>query len=599
MVPRSGAEFEKVAMSRRVSVLLGVVGASLFAASGAFAQAAGGSVSVGGTATTPTGQPAQPAPPPPAPAPVEDEEEPVLTPGPSKPSGDPRVLIDVHVGGVTEIDQDPETESGTGALVGGGVYYGPLKWLDVGLTYERSYLGTDDLALAGGGSQRTTRGAHSLWLNARFYPYENEDVALFVELAGGPSWQTMSSSSAPTPSAGNPTVGSVSTCDAYDSARPAFRGGLGAMFPLQATLVLHGQVGIDHYGYTGDVVDGCTSGGRPDTAAALRIGLAYAWGRVRIPDSDGDGIHDDTDACKKEPGVPNNDPARHGCPAVNQDRDRDTVLDAVDACPDVPGAVQPDPSKNGCPLPGDMDGDGIPDPVDACPTVPGAANPDPAKNGCPLDTDADGIFDPVDACPTVPGKPNPDPAKNGCPDDTDGDGILDAVDACPKDPGPANADPAKNGCPLVVVTAGEIKINEQVQFDTDKATIKPVSNALLDSVAAVIKAHPEIKKLEVQGHTDSQGPKAHNQQLSQQRAESVRKALESRGVEKTRLVSKGYGQDKPIGDNSTDVGRTQNRRVQFVILEKTAVPPKVIGTEVAPGATQVTPPPAPAPAPKP
>ena len=531
----------------------------------------------------------------PPPAGADADDGPPLQPGPSKLSGDPRFLFDVHVGGLVELYPDEETESPGGALIGGNVFYGPLRWFDVGLGYERSFLGSDDVT-GGVGTRRTSRGAHALWLTGRLYPYESENLAFFVDIAGAPVWQTLSASS--TSAAVDETSPSpiliANRCDGYDSAKLGVRAGAGFLLPLSSVLIMHAQVGADHYAFGGDVIDNCADGGNPATYFAARIGLAVSTGRIRIKDSDGDGIYDDVDACPKVPGVANANPEQHGCPPA--DRDKDTVLDIVDACPDIPGVVQADPSKNGCPLPGDMDGDGIPDPVDACPTVPGAANPDPAKNGCPLDSDADGIFDPVDACPTVPGKPNADPTKHGCPDDTDGDGILDAVDACPTDAGPANADPAKHGCPLVVVTAGEIVIKEQVQFDTDKATIKPVSNGLLDSVAQVIKDHPEIKKIEVQGHTDSKGPKQHNQVLSQQRSDSVRKALESRGVDKARLVSKGYGPDKPIGDNATDVGRTQNRRVQFVILEKTDIPPKVIGTAVAPGATQVVPPAAPPPA---
>ncbi len=597
-------------MSRRVSVLLGVVGASLFAASGAYAQAAGGSVSIGGsggasappaasggaTGNVTAGATAQPA------AVGATGSGPIVqAPGTTKPNGDPRFLFDLHVGGLIEVDADEETESPGGALIGGNIFYGPLKWLDLGIGYERSFLGTDDTEFnSGNGERRTTRGAHALWLTGRFYPYENEDFAFFIDVAGAPVWQTLSASSSNTIDDGTSTEPLLvsAACDGHDSAKLGLRAGAGFEFPLTSLLIMHAQAGVDHYRFNGDVIDACSDGGNPATFLAGRVGFAIATGRKKLKDTDGDGIYDDTDACDEVPGYASENPALNGCPLP--DRDRDTILDNVDACPDVPGPANADPAKNGCPLPGDRDGDGIPDDQDACPTVPGAANPDPAKNGCPLDTDADGIFDPVDACPTVPGKPNADPAKNGCPDDADGDGILDAVDACPNDPGPANADPAKNGCPLVILTAGEIVIKEQVQFDTDKSTIKPVSNALLDSVAQVIKAHPEIKKIEIQGHTDSTGSKAHNQQLSAERASSVRKALESRGVESARFVSKGYGQDKPIGDNATDAGRTENRRVQFLILEKDKTPPKVIGTAVAPGATQVTPPAAPPPAsPKP
>ena len=225
----------------------------------------------------------------------------------------------------------------------------------------------------------------------------------------------------------------------------------------------------------------------------------------------------------------------------------------------------------------DRDGDGIPDDKDACPDVPGVASADPAKNGCPLplDRDGDGIPDDVDACPDVKGVPDPDPKKNGCPPpppDRDHDGIPDAEDACPDEPGPANSDPAKNGCPTVHVTEKEVVILEQVQFDTDRATIKKVSDKLLDEVADVLKGHPELLRLEVQGHTDSTGARGHNKQLSQARADAVMKALLKRGIDKKRLTAKGYGQDVPIADNGTEEGKAKNRRVQFSITEKKPKP---------------------------
>jgi len=225
------------------------------------------------------------------------------------------------------------------------------------------------------------------------------------------------------------------------------------------------------------------------------------------------------------------------------------------------------------PPPPDTDHDGILDAEDACPDVKGVASEDPKKNGCPLplDTDGDGIFDPEDACLTVKGVADEDPKKNGCPApvDTDGDGIFDPQDACPAEKGARDDDPAKNGCPKSVrVVKNEIVILEQVQFDTGKATIKSASNPLLDEVAQVLMQHPEMTKIEVQGHTDNRGSAALNKKLSQARADSVRKALSQRGVAVERLETKGYGPDKPIDDNGTDEGRQKNRRVQFVILEK-------------------------------
>ena len=226
----------------------------------------------------------------------------------------------------------------------------------------------------------------------------------------------------------------------------------------------------------------------------------------------------------------------------------------------------------------DRDGDGIVDALDACPDAAGVASDDPKKNGCPLpaDRDKDGIVDADDACPDVPGVRSDDPKKNGCPPDKDGDGIVDAEDACPEVPGMKDADPKKNGCPKkAVVTESEIVILEQVQFDTNKATIKPISDALLDSIAQVLKEHPELKKLEVQGHTDNRGSAAANKLLSEARAKAVADALVKRGVEKQRLSSKGYGQTKPLDPGNNEAAWGKNRRVQFIVVEKAANAPEV------------------------
>lgn len=341
---------------------------------------------------------------------------------------------------------------------------------------------------------------------------------------------------------------------------------------------------------------GLTRGiGTPDVRVVAS--LAYTP-KVKLPvgDKDGDGILDDKDACVDVKGVPSEDPKKHGCPPPS-DRDRDGIVDELDACPDVPGPASSDPKKNGCPI-GDLDKDGILDDVDACIDVAGVADPDPKKHGCPPpDTDGDGILDKVDACPDIKGVTDPDPQKNGCPPDTDGDGIRDDKDACPNEKGAADPDPQKNGCPkLVRVTATEVVILQQVQFDTAKATIRKESNELLDEVAAVLKEHMELFKIEVQGHTDNRGGAGYNKTLSNNRAKAVAEALTKRGVDKSRLVAKGYGQEKPVGDNSTDEGRQKNRRVQFVILEKGKPgekPPEPPKEE-----PKTTPAKAPAPAPK-
>jgi OOP family OmpA-OmpF porin len=103
----------------------------------------------------------------------------------------------------------------------------------------------------------------------------------------------------------------------------------------------------------------------------------------------------------------------------------------------------------------------------------------------------------------------------------------------------------------------------QVNFDTNKATIKPDSNPTLDQAAEMLKLAPEIK-IEVAGHTDNVGTPESNQKLSQGRAESVVKALVARGIAGARLSAKGYGQSAPVADNRSEDGRARNRRVELV-----------------------------------
>jgi outer membrane protein OmpA-like peptidoglycan-associated protein len=111
-------------------------------------------------------------------------------------------------------------------------------------------------------------------------------------------------------------------------------------------------------------------------------------------------------------------------------------------------------------------------------------------------------------------------------------------------------------------SAGKVTLRG-ILFDTGKSEIKPESNALLDEVAAMLKANADWK-LHIEGHTDNVGAKAANLQLSKGRAAAVKAALVARGVSAQQITTEGYGDTKAVADNSTEEGRAQNRRVELV-----------------------------------
>ncbi len=334
----------------------------------------------------------------------------------------------------------------------------------------------------------------------------------------------------------------------------------------------------------GGAVGGLPGWGTPNFRGFF--GLTWA---PREHDQDEDGILDDDDRCPTDPGPIGNG----GCPWG--DADRDDIKDNLDRCPNRAGPAE----NGGCPW-GDADGDGIKDNVDKCPKAPGPAEnggcpwgdadedgvldnvdkcpeePGPAENaGCPWgDIDGDGIKDNVDKCPKEREDPDGFEDEDGCPDpDNDKDGIPDKDDKCPDKPETINGYKDEDGCPdkgrvVVIVKKEKIEILQKVHFAYAKARILPDSYSLLNQVALVLRAHPEIKKLRVEGHTDSAGPDASNQKLSEQRAEAVMDYMVNRGVDPNRLEAKGYGESMPISSNKTARGRAVNRRVEFMILER-------------------------------
>jgi OmpA-OmpF porin, OOP family len=298
-------------------------------------------------------------------------------------------------------------------------------------------------------------------------------------------------------------------------------------------------------------------------------GFVYRFGQKpkpapKVSDLDQDGVPDSEDECPTIAGLPE----LMGCP----DTDGDGIPDHKDDCPNFAGTIE----FNGCP---DSDGDGIPDHLDNCPTVPGLKE----NGGCPIgDSDSDGIPDDEDRCPEEYGLK----IHEGCPD-TDGDGIPDFLDDCPKVRGPKHLKgcpdsdgdgvpdyldkcvlipgPVSNfGCPELKKEEKEVLTNamQAVQFDLNSSVLRQESFAVLDQVVGIMKRY-DYYTLSIEGHTDSTGDPSFNLLLSENRANACKEYIISKGVDKSRVTSKGFGRDKPLYDNATPEGRRLNRRVEF------------------------------------
>ena len=116
--------------------------------------------------------------------------------------------------------------------------------------------------------------------------------------------------------------------------------------------------------------------------------------------------------------------------------------------------------------------------------------------------------------------------------------------------------------------ADRILTREKVLFETDSAVLLPEGKSVLDEVAAILTEHAELSKIRIDGNADSTATHEYNQELSEQRADSVRDYLVTKGVATERLVTRGFGEEKPVANNATDLGRSKNRRVEFRILER-------------------------------
>jgi len=260
------------------------------------------------------------------------------------------------------------------------------------------------------------------------------------------------------------------------------------------------------------------------------------------PDSDGDGLNDGeevmgTDSASTPLKASSKSDPKDGCDPQKKGPDCDADGDGLTNANEANIGTNPNNP--------DSDGDGVKDGDDNCPTVPGD------DKGCPEnaepDSDRDGLTDAEEAkLGTDPNNP-----------DTDGDTVGDKEDHCPLVSGTI----AAKGCALDEALLEQIKnASEHIYFNSGKSTIKSESYKDLDKLAEIFNAHPEVKA-SIEGHTDSQGNDQMNMNLSKARAKAVKDYLIKKGVPADHLSSEGYGETRPVADNSTSAGRAKNRRV--------------------------------------
>lgn len=162
------------------------------------------------------------------------------------------------------------------------------------------------------------------------------------------------------------------------------------------------------------------------------------------------------------------------------------------------------------------------------------------------------------------------PASTSGPLDTDRDGLPDAEDACPGEAEVFNGVDDGDGCPdeaIARIIERQIAIADYVRFETDSDVLLPESRRVLDGVAVIMRSYPQLRSVQIEGHTDSRGSDDYNLDLSQRRADTVRRYLESVGIESGRLSTRGFGEAIPLAFADNDWAWSINRRVEFTILD--------------------------------
>ena len=313
-------------------------------------------------------------------------------------------------------------------------------------------------------------------------------------------------------------------------------------------------------------------------------GFLFTLNKKEKLDADKDGVRDSKDVCPETPLGTKVD--YKGCPVVqyskpSNDDDNDGVRNRYDECPNTPAGTKV--NEKGCPVveyaqpSTDDDNDGVRNRYDECPNTPAGTRVN--DKGCPVveyvapstDDDNDGVKNKYDECPNTPAGTKVN--EKGCPvveyvqpsTDNDGDGVPNNIDRCPNTYGPAS----NQGCPEVKAEAKK-RLDYAVRgiyFETDKATIKPLSYGVLNDIVTILQEYKDYD-VRLGGHTDAIGSDGYNLQLSQARINSVRNYFISKGVSSSRFDARGFGEQRPAATNQTVEGRAENRRVEIQLYLK-------------------------------
>ncbi len=294
---------------------------------------------------------------------------------------------------------------------------------------------------------------------------------------------------------------------------------------------------------------GFTQGvGSPDFR--LMLGVGYEPRGPGAPkDTDLDGITDDVDQCITEPEDVDTFEDTDGCPDI--DNDADGILDIADKCPLKPEDIDGWKDDEGCPDPNTdvtvriVDEEG--NPIDLAKTTL-------RHNGEVV----------VRGGPSIEQKLEPGTYMlDGSAGTYDDNNLtFEVVNGPPQD---FTLSLVKQKNVKIVVSRDRIDLEDTINFETAKAVIKADSFDLLDQAVKILVDYPEIRKLRIEGHTDSRGSASYNLELSKKRAASVMQYFIDKGIEAERLTSEGYGEERPLDPAQTADAYAKNRRVDFFI----------------------------------